>query len=63
MKESNLKIAKGTDAYIQMTALAEYCRQRGWAIIEETVTIEMPTGKELKQFKQDVRDGKIKIIK
>ena len=57
-----VKITKGKDSYIEMTALAEYCRQKGYKIIEESVTIEMPKGKELVRFNKDVRDGKIKII-
>ena len=61
--KATVKIAKGKDTFIQMTALSEYCRQKGWVIIEERVTIEMPTGKELRQFNKDVRAGKIKIIK
>jgi len=61
--KATVKIAKGTDAFIQMTALSEHCRQKGWVIIEERVTIEMPTGKELRQFNKDIRDGKIIIIK
>jgi phage-related protein len=57
-----VKITKGKDGYIEITALSEYCRQRGWRIIEETVTIEMPKGKELLQFKRDVQEGKVIII-
>jgi len=60
--KSIVKIIKGTDDYIQMTALSEICRQKGWVIIEERVTIEMPTGKELRQFNKDVRDGKIRVV-
>lgn len=59
---ATVKIVKGKDAYINMTALSEYCRQKGYKIIGENVTIEMPTGKELRQFNNDVRSGKIRII-
>ncbi len=60
--KKTIKITKGKDEFIEITALAEYCRQRGYSIIEETVTIKMPTGKELLQLKRDVKTGKIKII-
>ena len=62
MKNKQVRIIKGKDSLIEMTALSEFCRQRGYRIILEAVTIEMPTGKELKRFNKDVSDGKIKTI-
>ena len=60
--KKSVKITKGKDRYIEITALSEYCRHRGWRIIEESVIIEMPTGKELLELKKDLRAGTIKII-
>jgi hypothetical protein len=57
-----VKITKGKDSYIEITALSEYCRQKGWAVEQECVTIVMPTGSELRQFNKEVSAGKIKII-
>ena len=62
-KKPTVTIVKGKDDYLEITPLAEYCRQRGLKVILEAVTIEMPTGKELLRFNRDVRDGKIIIIK
>ena len=62
MKRNQVAIAKGIDGYLEMTPLAEYCRERGWVIVEESVTIKMPTGKELLHLQRDVKNGKIKII-
>lgn len=56
------KIQKGTDPYIEITALSEYCRQRGWKVVSETVVIVIPKGRELEQFRQDVRQGKIVVV-
>lgn len=56
-----IKITKGQDPYLEVTALSEYCRQRGWRVVNETVEIILPTGKELEQFRLDVRDGKIVV--
>ncbi len=63
MKKKRVAIVKGIDGYIEMTPLAEYCRERGWVILEEYIIIEMPTGKELLKFKRDVKDGKIVVLK
>ena len=61
MKKEQVRIIKGKeDSYVE--ALSEFCRQRGYRIIEESVIIEMPSGRELLQFKRDVRAGKIKIV-
>ena len=63
MKQNRVAIVKGIDRYLEMTPLAEYCRQRGWVVLQEYVVIEKPTGKELSKFRRDVKDGKIVIIK
>lgn len=61
-KRPAITIVKGDDPYIAVTALSQYCRERGWRILSESVTIEIPTeGKALLQFKRDVKSGKVRI--
>lgn len=62
MKRKTITIQKGQDPYVEMTALSEYCKQKGWRIVNETVEIAMPKGKELEQFQQDVEQGKIVLV-
>ena len=62
MRTKTTTIQKGHDPYIAITALSEYCRQRGWRVVSEVVTIVMPTGRELQQFRQDVAQGKILVV-
>jgi len=59
VKKPTVKIFKGKEAYLDITALAAYCREQGYRVIEETVTIELPTGKEYLRFRKDVETGKI----
>lgn len=45
-----------------VTTLADYCHQRGWKVLKEYVDIAAPTGKELKQFLEYMRHGKIIVV-
>lgn len=60
--KNTLQITKGRDPYLDMTALSDYCRQRGWEIITETVTIRMPEGKEREDLQHDLKTGKIRVV-
>jgi len=61
-KRPSITIVKGDDPYIAVTALSQYCRERGWRILSESVTIDIPIeGKALAQFKGDVKSGKVRI--
>ncbi len=61
MKKQAIQLIKGRDAYLTMTALSDYARQRGWKVIREVVTISMPEGKELEQLLKDLKSGKIRV--
>ncbi len=62
MTKKTIRIQKGRDPYIKITALSEYARQRGWKVVNEVVTLVLPRGRELEQFNQDIQDGKIVIV-
>lgn len=57
-----IRITKGKAPYLQITALADYCQQKGWKVIREYVDIAVPTGNEMREFLKDIRQGKIKAI-
>lgn len=57
-----IRIIKGNDPYLEVTPLAAYCLERGWKVVGEYVDIIRPQEGELKQFEQDVRDGKIVVL-
>ncbi len=57
-----IRVTKGRDAYLKMTPLADYCRQKGWEIVREYVDIRMPEGAELEELRKDVREGRIEVI-
>lgn len=59
MSKPTAILKKGKDAYLDITSLAEYCREQGYKVIEETVTIELPTGKDYMRFRKDVESRKI----
>lgn len=62
MENATVKLIKGTDDYLRITPLVSFCNERGYKIIEETVVIAMPKGKELMRFNDDVRKGKVNIF-
>lgn len=64
MIRNQIAIAKGIqrDEYLDVTTLAEYCRERGWVIAREFVIIEKPKGSTLTRFNKDVKESKIIII-
>jgi len=65
MKRNQIAITKGirSDEYLDITTLAEYCRERGWIIAQEFVIIEKLQGSALKRFNKDVKENKIIIIR
>lgn len=62
MKKETMQITKGRDPYLDMTALSDYCRQKGWRPIKEIVTIMVPEGKELIELQKDIESGKILVV-
>jgi hypothetical protein len=64
MKKNKIAIAKCIDGYLDLTSLAEYCREQGFVVAQEYVIIEKPTGRKEKLiFQQNVRAGKIIVVK
>ncbi len=65
MKRNQIAITKGIqrDEYLDVTTLAEYCRERGWVIAQEFVIIEKPKGSASKRFNNDVKENKIIVIR
>jgi hypothetical protein len=61
-KRKVIRITKGKDPDLQVTPLADYCRQKGWKVIREYVDISIPTGNEMKQFLEDMKERKIIVI-
>jgi hypothetical protein len=61
-KRKAIRITKGQDAYLEVTPLADYCRQRGWKVIREYVDIAVPTGNEMREFLKDMKEGKIVVM-
>jgi hypothetical protein len=57
-----IRITKGQDEYLQVTPLADYCRQKGWKVIREYVDIAVPTGNEMRAFLKHMRERKIIVI-
>ena len=62
IKGKVIRITKGKDPYLEITPLADYCLQRGWRVIREYVDIAVPTGNEMKQFLEDMKEGKIVVM-
>lgn len=62
MSKKVIRITKGRDPYLQVTALSEYARQQGWKVIKEYVDIAVPTENEMKQLLKDMQDGKIIVV-
>lgn len=61
-KNKTINITRGQDPYLEITALSEYAKQRGWRVVNEVVEIVLPKGKELEQFSQDVQQSKIVVV-
>ena len=57
-----IRITKGQNPYIEVTALADYCQQKGWKVIKEYVDIAVPTGDEMREFLEDMKERKIIVI-
>jgi hypothetical protein len=62
IKGKMIRITKGKDPYLHVTPLADYCLQKGWKVIRECVDIAIPTGDEMKQFLDDMKEGKIVVM-
>lgn len=62
MKKKTMQITKGRDPYLDMTALSDYCREKGYKVVKEIVTIRMPEGKELAELLKDIEAGKILVV-
>lgn len=45
-----------------VTTLADYCHQRGWEVLKEYVDIAVPMGKDMREFLQAMREGKIIVL-
>ena len=61
-KRKVIRITKGQDPYLMVTTLADYCHQRGWEVLKEYVDIAIPTGKEMREFLADMKDGKVIVV-
>ena len=61
-KRKVIRIIKGRDPYLMVTTLADYCHQRGWEVLKEYVDIAVPTGNELREFLEHMRDRKITVM-
>lgn len=57
-----IRITKGKAPYLQITALADYCQQKGWKVIKEYVDIAVPTGDEMRELLKDMKEGKIVVM-
>ncbi len=61
-KNKVIQITKGRDSYLDITPLSDYCGKRGWRIVKEIVTIEIPKGRSLKQLLKEITEGKIRVV-
>lgn len=61
--KKTIKITKGKDAFLDITPLADYCRQRGFRVIQEVVTIQMPEGRELEDLSEHLKTGRLRVVK
>lgn len=62
MSRKTIRITKGRDPYLMVTTLADYCGQKGWKVLKEYVDIVIPTGKEMRQLLEDMRNRKVIVV-
>ncbi len=62
VQKNTLQITKSRDPYPDITALSDFCRQRGWKVIKEVVTISIPEGRELEDLRKYLKAGKIRVV-
>lgn len=63
-EETVITLKKGKHPDMEPVFLAEYCRQRGYPVVEEVVTIrfEDKDTPELKALLRDIEEGKLDVV-